>query len=107
MKRRLRRLIVFAGVVGLLMVVNMGAASADHPGPPFEDANTISNDLPGPISAEAALTTPGSIPVGTALGFQPGVLPEDQDHPGLQNSQGFVPNLARNPNCPLHYQGVL
>jgi hypothetical protein len=106
MKRRLGRLIVFAGVVGLFMVLNAGVASADHPGPPFEDANTISIDAPGPISAEAAGTTPGNIPVGTALGFQPGVPPAEQNHPGLQHSQGFVPNLARNPNCPLHYQGL-
>jgi hypothetical protein len=106
MKRRLRRLIVFGGVVGLVMVFNVGVASADHPGPPFVDANEISNDMPGPTSGDAAAETPGNIPVGTALGFQPGVDPEFQDHKGLQNSQGFVPNLARNPNCPLHYQGL-
>ena len=103
MKRRLRRLIVFGGVVGLVMVFNVGVASADHPGPPFVDANTIA-DGSGPTSGVAAATTPGNIPVGTALGFVPGLPPEDQDHPGLQHSQGFVPNLSRNPNCPLHYQ---
>ena len=109
MKRRLRRLLVFAGVLGVLMVLNVGAASASHgdnPNSPFAEAEGISNGAPGPISGEAAETTPGSIPVGTALGFVPGLAPELQDHPGLQNSQGFVPNLARNPNCPLHYQGL-
>jgi 2-keto-3-deoxy-galactonokinase len=105
MKRRLTRLIVFAGVVGLVMVVNVGMASADHGAnaAPFAEADAIA-DGTGPTSGVAAATTPGSIPVGTALGFVPGLPPEEQDHPGLQHSQGFVPNLSRNPNCPLHYQ---
>ncbi len=107
MKRRLRRLIVFAGVLGLLMVLNVGAALAFHGdnAEPFAEAEGISIGAPGPESGAAAGTTPGNIPVGTALGFVPGLPPEDQEHPGLVHGgvNGFQ-NLSHNPNCPLHYQ---
>lgn len=105
MRKRLRRLIIFAGVMGLVMAVNVGVASATHGenAAPFAEADGIADGTP-PLSGAAAATTPGSIPVGTALGFVPGLPPEDQAHPGLQHSQGFVPNLSHNPNCPLHYQ---
>ena len=104
MKRRLRRLLVFAGVLGLLMVLNVGAAWATHgdnPNSPFAEAEGIA-DGTGPTSAIAAATTPGSIPVGTALGFSPA---GPNDHPGLVHSNGFQ-NLVHNPNCPLHYQDL-
>ena len=101
MKRLLRRLIVFASALGLMMALNVGAAFADHPGPAFDDANAIA-DGGGPPPAAAA-ETPGAIPVGTALGFNPALPQDQQGHAGLRNSQGFG-NLARNPNCPLHYQ---
>ena len=102
MKKRMRRLVVFAGVLGLVMAVNVGVASADHgnnPNSPFAEAEAIA-DGTGPTSAVAAATTPGAIPVGTALGFSPA---GPNDHPGLVHSNGFQ-NLSRNPNCPLHYQ---
>jgi hypothetical protein len=101
-----RRLIFFGGVLGLLMVLNVGAALAHHGdnAEPFAEAESIA-DGTGPTSGVAAATTPGSIPVGTALGFVPGLPPEDQEHPGLVHGgvNGFQ-NLSHNPNCPLHYQ---
>ncbi len=107
MRKLMRRLIVIGSVTGLLMALNVGVALAHHgdnPNSPFAEAEAIANggDEPGPPPphVEAALTTPGSIPVGTALGFTGSVGPDD--HPGLQNSNGFQ-NLSRNPNCPLHY----
>ena len=100
MKRLLRRLIVFVSALGLVMALNVGAAFADHgdnPNSPFAEAQAIA-DAGGPPPVAAA-TTPGAIPVGTALGFDPA---GPNDHPGLMNSNGFD-NLSHNPNCPLHY----
>ena len=102
MRKLMRRLIVIGSVTGLLMALNVGVALADHgdnPNSPFAAAEAIA-DGTGPTSGVAAATTPGAIPVGTALGFTGSVGPDD--HPGLQNSKGFQ-NLSRNPNCPLHY----
>ena len=75
MKRRLRRLIVFAGVVGLVMVVNMGVASATHgenENSPFVAAEE--NDVSPPADA---MLTPGAIPVGSHIlaGDLPGQPP--------------------------------
>ncbi len=96
MKKQLRRLIVFASALGLMMALNVGAAFADHPGEPFVDANAF-----GGHHHLAAAQTPGSAPVGTALGFVPG---GPQTHPGLINmSDSAVAGIAHNPNCPLHY----
>ena len=100
MKRRLRRLTVFAGVLGLVMAVNVGVASADHglnPNSPFG-------------------TTPGEAvspsPVGSHL-IGPG--PDGPGAPGAINGFNFefgggvdptnpaVIALANNPNCPFHY----
>ncbi len=97
MRRLMRRLIVIGSVTGLLMALNVGVALADHgdnPNSPFAEAEELAGS-----PFEKASITPGSIPVGTALGFDPD---GPNDHPGLQNSQGFD-NLSRNPNCPLHY----
>jgi hypothetical protein len=96
MKKRLRRLIVFAGVMGLVMAVNMGVASADHPH--FE----------GTTAATA------SAPVGSHI-----ISPDAPGHPGADNGFGRIHNadgthstnfdnpavlaLFNNPNCPLHY----
>ena len=98
MRKLMRRLIVIGSVTGLLMALNVGVALADHgnnPNSPFAEAEALAGSPP-----EKAATTPGAIPVGTALGFTGSVGPDD--HPGLQNSKGFQ-NLSRNPNCPLHY----
>ncbi len=105
MKRRLRRLIVFAGVLGLVMAVNVGVASADHgaTAPAFEEAED--NDGTPP---EDALLTPGAIPVGSHLLESPtGVLPPG--NPGSVNGfeprpdSGAIAAIANNPNCPAHY----
>jgi hypothetical protein len=98
MRRLLRRMAVLGSVVGVVMALNVGVALA-HDAPPFAEAELIA-DGSGPKSAQAAATTPGAIPVGTALGFSPG---GPNTHPGLVHSNGFE-NLSRNPNCPLHYQ---
>ena len=97
MRKLMRRLIVIGSVTGLLMALNVGVALADHgdnPHSPFAEAEELAGSPP-----EKAALTPGAIPVGTALGFDPA---GPNDHPGLQNSNGFD-NLSRNPNCPLHY----
>jgi hypothetical protein len=119
MKRRLRRLIVFAGVLGVLMVLNVGAALAVHdgPAPAFDDAedNNFATqtsrrtgvELNGP-PADASLT-PGAIPVGSAL--LPPAEGEDPPpgNPGSLNGfdprplSGAVVAIAKNPNCPAHY----
>ena len=107
MRRLLRRLIFIAGVTGLVMALNVGVAWAHHgdnPNSPFAEAEAIA-DGTGPTSGVAAATTPGAIPVGTALGFDPRLPQEEQGHPGLRNSKGFQ-NLVNNPNCPLHYQDL-
>ena len=112
MKRRLRRLIVFAGVLGVLMVLNVGAALAVHdgPSPAFDEARAVTGSPP-----EHAAETPGAIPVGShLLEDADGNLPPGA--PGSEN--GFVPRsvlggaaedsgaivaIANNPNCPAHY----
>jgi hypothetical protein len=78
-KRRLRRLIVFAGVLGLVMAMNVGAAFAHPENAPFTD------DPNGAVVFA---------PVGSVL--QPSV----GTHPG--NNGAFV-GIDNNPNCPLHY----
>jgi len=121
MKKLLGGSVVFAGVLGLVMALSVGVASADHgdanENSPFAEAEAIADfanctttDVasceedpnPGgpPPWAEAGSTTPGAIPVGTALGFTGVVTPDS--HPGLVHSNGFQ-NLSHNPNCPLHY----
>ena len=105
MKRRLRRLIVFAGVLGVLMVLNVGAALAVHdgPSPAFDDARDVTGSPP-----EKAAETPGAIPVGShLLADSAGVLPPG--NPGSVNGfeprpdSGAIVAIANNPNCPAHY----
>ena len=107
MKKLLRRLIVIAGVTGMVMALNMGVAWAHHgdanPNSPFAEAEAIADagvddGLPPP-HVDAALTTPGSAPVGTALG-----CPNPGTHPGCVNmSPQVVIAITHNPNCPRHY----
>ena len=121
-----RRLLVFAGVLGVLMVLNVGVASADHgeTAPAFAEAEDNDFDtqtsrrtgveLNGP-PADASLT-PGAIPVGSALlppemGAEPppgnpgslnGFLPRSIAGGALEDS-GAIVAIAKNPNCPAHY----
>ena len=99
MKKLLRRLIVFAGVLGLLMALNVGMASAHPDNAPFGNS-------PDPA--------PGFAPVGSHI-----VSPDAPGHPGADNGFGRIHNpdgshstnfenpaiigLSQNPNCPLHY----
>ena len=106
MKRRLRRLIVFAGVLGLVMAVNVGVASADHgvdnPNSPFVDADAapVSTFEEAVLAADEA---PSPYPVGqNALGLDPNPDP----HPGQFRGFGTgnaEAGITNNPNCPLHY----
>ena len=118
MKRRLGRLLVFAGVVGLLLVLNVGVASATHGenAEPFEVADTL-------VGPAATATTPVNAPVGSHI-----LGADTPGHPGADNGFGrihvvggendgdeipgpggtdfgnpAVMALANNPNCPLHY----
>ena len=106
MKRRLRRLIVFAGVLGLVMVVNVGIASADHgvdnPNSPFADA-----DAAAVVTFEdavlAADEAPSPYPVGqNALALDPKPDPHPGQFLGFGTGNAGVA-IANNPNCPLHY----
>ena len=109
MKRRLGRLIVFAGVVGLLMVLNAGVASADHgdgnPNSPFAPAEVIAQGGTlgnCPTCGPAAATTPGSIPVGSAIG----PFPPDPaaTHQGAINMSGQVMGRALHSPLPAGHQ---
>jgi hypothetical protein len=95
MKRRLRVLIVFAGVIAMVMALNVGAASAhdaDNPNSAFYEAEHKSD----------VMLTPSPKPVGSHL-----LDPAAPGHPGSEN--GFQSdseaqeNIWRNPNCPAHY----
>jgi len=104
MKRRLRRLIVFAGVLGLVMAVNVGVASAHHGAnaPPFADADAaVVVDFDDAVLA--ADEAPSPYPVGqNALGLDPNPDP----HPGQFRGFGTgnaEAGITNNPNCPLHY----
>ncbi len=79
MRRLRRRLIVFVGVLGMVMALNVGVAFA-HDAPPFEG-----------VTAGTAKR-----PVGDAI---------DKGHGkflGFDNGNALVA-IANNPNCPLHY----
>ena len=110
MRRLLRRLIVFASVLGLVTALNVGVAFANHgdnPNSPFAAAEKIADGVgepppepPPPLHVQAALATPGAIPVGSALGF-----PDPGDHQALLHMSDTVGDfaIAHNPNCPAHY----
>ena len=109
MKRRLRRLLVFAGVLGVLMLLNVGAALAVHdkPTPAFDDARAVT----GHHHLQAA-ETPGAIPVGSHLlgdvpgapGSENGFVPRSVDG-GAAEDSGAIVAIANNPNCPAHWAG--
>lgn len=89
MKRSLRKLIVFASMLVLMMAMSTGVAYADHGGnsPHFEDT-----------TAETA-----TAPVGSHL-----LAPGAPGSPGAENgfdnpNSGAFDAIAKNPNCPLHY----
>jgi hypothetical protein len=79
MRRLRRRLIVFVGVLGMVMALNVGVAFA-HDAPPFEG-----------VTAETAKR-----PVGNAMDSTDGKF------------KGFdignaVAGITHSPICPLHY----
>ncbi len=87
MRRLLRRLIVFVGVLGVVMVLNVGVAFA-HDNNAFPATNG-----PGDVKA----------PVGSAIGpFPPNPA---ATHPGAIHMSDNVGEfaIAHNPNCPLHW----
>ena len=105
MRRLLRKLIVIAGVTGLVMALNVGVALA-HDGPHFDGANG------GNVSAPVGNHILGDVPghPGADNGF--GRLhveggPNDGDEipgPGGTNLDNpAIKGLTHNPNCPLHY----
>ncbi len=92
MKRRLRRLIVFAGVLGLVMAMNVGAAFA-HDNNRF-GADTEPGDVTAPVGSNALQNDPHPDPFpGQFRGF------------GLNggSSGNAVTAIANNPNCPAHW----
>ena len=105
MKRRLRRLIVFAGVVGLVMAFNVGVASANHTG----DATLweCSDPNGGP---EGVLCSPGpggigvQDPVGTATFKVLAPVGNNVFARGLPAIPALLTKaqLVNNPLCPLH-----
>jgi hypothetical protein len=108
MKRRLRRLTVLIGVIGLVMAFNVGTAFADHtgqgtdwtcntePGGEYgEPCPPPQTDKQGPAAVNAYA------PVGSNIG--PNASP---NHPGFENGidGDNTPDdiLFRNPLCPFH-----
>jgi hypothetical protein len=103
MKRRLRILIVFAGVLGLVMALNVGAASATNTGDPTAwtcDTGAVEindgcggNQTPDGVAADNALA-----PVGSHIadaGRTNGILPRGEDGTGTTI-------IGHNPLCPFH-----
>jgi hypothetical protein len=90
MKRRLRVLIVFAGTIGMVMALNVGAALAVHVGPSPAFGTTV-QDAPSPVPVGSHLL--GDVP--GAPGFENGFAPRPGSGAGLA--------IANNPNCPAHY----
>jgi hypothetical protein len=104
MRRLLRRLTVFVGMLGVVMALNVGVAWAVHDGP-------------SPAFGDTHLDAPSPSPVGSHF------LPPMADHtngdappghPGAHHGFGFVDPattgtspagiaIINNPNCPLHY----
>ena len=89
MRRLLRRLTVFVGVLGVVMALNVGVAFAHSTG------------------AEHAFTANGldnSAPVGSnALGIDPQPDPHPGQFKGFFNSSNAVNAIANNPLCPAHH----
>ena len=108
MRRLLRRLIVFASVLGMVMVLNVGVAFATHGdggAAPFVAADDFVvtcnklSDCPGTSNRDAAALTPGDAPVGSRI-----IPPTAPGHPAFENqSPQVVTAITHNPNCPLHY----
>ncbi len=107
MKKRLRRLIVFVGVLGLVKAVNVGTAFADHDANSPAFGETVGEaPSPGPVGQHIV---PGSAPghPGADNGFDrlhDGDGNEIPGGPGTNTSNPAVIALANNPNCPLHWQ---
>jgi hypothetical protein len=110
MKRRLRRLTVLFGVIGLVMAFNVGTAFADHTGgtewtcddplnaPAGESCGgpTNTHDPIGP-AAENAFAPVGSHLLSPTAPGNPGSVN------GIQNPNGNAAiALINNPLCPLH-----
>jgi hypothetical protein len=98
MKRRLRILLTFASVLALVMVMNIGAASADHENGVWEGCTD---------RVDCAAVAPHYAPVGQRLLADPD-LPGRRGLPGgpgdgPDEGQAFPDNIGRNPNCPLHW----
>jgi hypothetical protein len=117
MKRRLRILLTFVSVLTMVMVLNVGAASAGgHEKGAWEDFDTV---CIGKVSC--TLAAPHWAPVGQNLinsdtgrdGLPGGPFDtepesdgtnEDEVTPGWQGAA--ADNIGRNPNCPIFW-GIL
>ena len=99
MRKLLRRLIVFVGVLGMVMVLNVGVAFAVHEGPSPAFGPDVSHaPSPGPVGSH--LIGPGSDGPGApgainGFNFEFGVGPD--------TSNPAVIAINNNPNCPFHY----
>ncbi len=106
MKRRLRILLTLASVSALVMVLNVGAASAHHENGVWEDCTN---------RADCGAVAPHWAPVGQNLltevnpdGSSTGLTFPGRDglpggpYDGPEQGQAFD-NIGRNPNCPLHW----
>ncbi len=104
MKKRLRRLIVFAGVLGLVMAVNVGVASADHGGGTEWTCNagaTVDGEScggPGNQDLIGAATDNAFAPVGNNIA-DPARANVEADATTPSN---FIAAISNNPLCPFH-----
>ena len=99
MKKRLRRLIVFAGVLELVMDFNLGTAFADHTGGTQWTCNVAPDEG---FCTDADKQGPASINAFEPVGRHvfPGGVP-------ITEGAGNAPRLGitNNPLCPLHEDG--
>ena len=99
MKRRLRRLIVFAGVLGLVLAFNVGTAFADHTGGTQWECNVEPEDGFCPdANTQGPASNNAFEPVGRHI------FAEDSPaSDGARNAPRL--GITNNPLCPLHAGG--
>ncbi len=101
MKRRLRILLTFASMLALVMVMNVGAASANHENGAWEECDlepsTCVDDAPhwAPVGQNLIGSDTGRV------GLPGGPFDTDEVTPGWQGAA--FDNIGRNPNCPIHW----
>jgi hypothetical protein len=104
MKRRLRILLTFASVLALVMVMNIGAASAHENGIWGGDdcEGYECSPHPAPVGQNLIGSDTGRVGLpGGPFDIAPDGTNEDEVTPGWQGAA--ADNIGNNPNCPIHW----